>query len=101
MVIDKIVDGFTKIVTITKSKVKIKTKLKLFFLFFFCIYKIYLISAEGYTNAGVHFLKIRKTDEISASMKDCGEGVGVKIVPDLYSKETYSIYGKKNNKKRN
>ena len=101
MVIDKIVDGFTKIVTITKSKVKIKTKLKLFFLFFFCIYKIYLISAEGYTNAGVHFLKIRKTDEISASMKDCGEDVGVKIVPDLYSKETYSIYGKKINKKRN
>ena len=101
MVIDKIVDGFTKIVTITKSKVKIKTKLKLFFLFSFCIYKIYLISAEGYTNAGVHFLKIRKTDEISASMKDCGEGVGVKIVPDLYSKETYSIYGKKINKKRN
>ena len=101
MVIDKIVDGFTKIVTITKSKVKIKTKLKLFFLFFFCIYKIYLISAEGYTNAGVQFLKIRKTDEILASMKDCGEGVGVKIVPDLYSKETYSIYGKKINKKRN
>ena len=94
MVIDKIVDGFTKIVTITKSKVKIKTKL--IFFFFFCIYKIYLISAEGYTNAGVHFLKIRKTDEISASMKDCGEGVGVKIVPDLYSKETYSIYGEKN-----
>ena len=101
MVIDKIVDGFTKIVTITKSKVKIKTKLNFFFFFFFCIYKIYLISAEGYTNAGVHFLKIRKTDEISASMKDCGEGVGVKIVPDLYSKETYSIYGKKINKKRN
>ena len=101
MVIDKIVDGFTKIVTITKSKVKIKTKLKLLFFFFFCIYKIYLISAEGYTNAGVHFLKIRKTDEISASMKDCGEGVGVKIVLDLYSKETYSIYGKKINKKRN
>ena len=28
------------------------------FLFFFCIYKVYLISAEGYKNAGVHILII-------------------------------------------
>ena len=27
---------------------------------FFCIYKMYLISAEGYKNAGVHFLMIKK-----------------------------------------
>ena len=29
-------------------------------------------------------------------MKYCGEGLGVKNVSDLYSKETYGIYGKKN-----
>ena len=28
---------------------------------FFCIYKMYLISAEGYKNAGVNFLRIKKT----------------------------------------
>ena len=31
---------------------------------FFCMYKMNLISAEGYKNAGAHCLKIRKTDEI-------------------------------------
>ena len=31
-----------------------------FIFFFFCIYKIYLISAEGYKNAGVHILIIKK-----------------------------------------
>ena len=39
---------------------------------------MYLISAEGYKNAGVHFLKVRKIDEIWASMKDSGSGMGVK-----------------------
>ena len=34
--------------------------------FFFCIYKMCLISAEGYKNAGVYLLKVRKTDEIWA-----------------------------------
>ena len=36
------------------------------------------ISAEGYKNAKVHFLKIRKTGEIWVSMKDIGDGLGVK-----------------------
>ena len=76
-----------KIITVTKSK-----KLKLYF---FCIYKMYLISAEGYTNAGVHFLKIRKTDEIWSSIKDVGNGLGVKNICDLVLKEIYGIYGKK------
>ena len=41
---------------------------------------MYLISAEGYKNAGVHCLKIRKTDEIWVSMKDSGNGLGVKNI---------------------
>ena len=31
---------------------------------------MYLISAEGYKNPGVHFLGVRKTGEIWSSMKD-------------------------------
>ena len=41
-------------------------------IFFLCMYKMYLISAERYKNAGVHCLKIKKTGEIWVSMKDCG-----------------------------
>ena len=63
--------------------------------FFFCVYKMYLISAKGYKNAGVYCLKIRKTDEIWVSMKDSGEGLGVKNISDLVLKEIYGIYGKK------
>ena len=37
---------------------------------------MYLTSAGGYINAGVQFLKIRKTDETWSSMKDCGNGLG-------------------------
>ena len=76
-----------KIVTITKSK-----KLKLLF---FCIYKMYLISAEGYINADVRFLKIRKTDVIWVSMTDIGRGLGVKNISDLVLKDIYDIYGGK------
>ena len=39
---------------------------------------MYLISAEGYKSAEVHFLKVRKTGEIWPSMKDVGSGMGVK-----------------------
>ena len=53
---------------------------------------MYLTSAEGYTNVGVRFLKIRKTDEIWASMKDVGSGMEIKNMSDL---EIYGIYGKK------
>ena len=41
---------------------------------FFGIYKMYLISAKGYTNADVYFLKIRKTGEVWPSIKDVGNG---------------------------
>ena len=62
---------------------------------------MYLISAEGYTNASVYCLKIRKTDEIWPSMKNCGEDLGVKNISDLVLKEIFGIYGKKFNKRRN
>ena len=58
-----------------------------------------LISNEGYENAGVHFLKTRKTGEIWPSMKDCGKGLGVKNICDLVLKEIHGIYEKKNSTK--
>ena len=54
---------------------------------------MYLISAERYNNAGVHCLKIRKSNEIWPSMKDSGEGLGVKNISDLVLREIYGIYG--------
>ena len=63
---------------------------------------MYLISAEGYTNAGVHFLMIRKTGEVWSSMKDIESGLGVKNISDLVLKEIHGIYEeKKINKRRN
>ena len=54
-----------------------------------------LISAEGYTNAKVHFLEIKKTGEIWVSIKDIGDGLGVKNISDLVLKEIFGVYGKK------
>ena len=54
-----------------------------------------LISAKGYKNAKVHFLKIRKTGELWVSMKDVGDGLGVKNISDLVLKEIYGIYEKR------
>ena len=59
---------------------------------FFCIYKIYLISAEGYKNAGVDLLIIKKTGEIWTKMKDIQNGLGVQNISDLVLKEIYGIY---------
>ena len=42
--------------------------------------KMSLISAEGYKNAGVSHLITKETDEIWASMKDVGDGLGVKSI---------------------
>ena len=53
---------------------------------------MYLISAKGYENAGVNFLKIRKNDEIWVSMKNIYRGLGVKN----FLKEIYGNYGTKN-----
>ena len=53
---------------------------------------MYLISAQGYINASVNILKIRKTGKIWVSMKDIGDGLGVKNISDLVLKEIYGIY---------
>ena len=53
-----------------------------------------IISAEGYQNAGVSLLKIRKTDELWVSIKDVGDGLGVKSMSDLVLKEIHGICGK-------
>ena len=52
---------------------------------------MYLISAEGYKNADVHILIIKKTGEIWPSMKDAASGMGVKNISNLVSKEIYGI----------
>ena len=69
-------------------------------IFFFCIYKIYLISAEGYKNAKVDFLTIKTTSEIWVNMKDVGSGIGVKNISDLVLKEIYGICETKNPTKK-
>ena len=55
------------------------------------MYKIYLISAEGYKNTNVGFLIIKTTSAIWVNMKDVGRGMGVKNISDLVLKETYGI----------
>ena len=44
---------------------------RLNFFFFFCVYKMYLISAD--------FLRVRKADEIWVNMKNVHDRLGVKI----------------------
>ena len=56
---------------------------------------MYVTSAEGYKNADVHFLKVRKTGEISASTEDSGSGMGVKNISDLTLKEIYTYVKQK------
>ena len=63
------------------------------------MYKMYLISTEGYKNAGVHLLMIKKTGEIWPSMKDVGCCMGVKNISDLVLKEIFSICETKNSTK--
>ena len=55
---------------------------------------MYVISAEGYINASVNILKIRKTGELWISIKDIGDGLSVKNISDLVLKEIYGIYEK-------
>ena len=60
---------------------------------------MYLILTQGYTNASIHHLKIRKTGEIWVSMKDIGNGLGVANICDLVLKEIYGIYEKRKSTK--
>ena len=49
---------------------------------FLCIYKMYLMSAEGYKNAKSDFLP--KTGKIwGVSIRDIGNGLGVTNISDL------------------
>ena len=60
------------------------------------MYKMYLISAEGYKNTIVEFLIIKTTSENWVNMKDVGSGMGVKNISDLVLKEIYGICETKN-----
>ena len=60
------------------------------------MYKMYQISAEGYKNARVSFLKVQRTDEIWASMKNVGSGMGVKNISVLVLKEIHGVPKTKN-----
>ena len=57
---------------------------------------MYLISSEGYKNANVEFLTIKKTSKIWVSMEDVGSGMGVKNISDLVLKEIYGSCETKN-----
>ena len=58
---------------------------------------MYLISAEGYKNAGVHILITRGTGEIWVSMKNVHNGLGDKNISDLVLiKQNKTIYKTKN-----
>ena len=61
-----------------------------------CICNIYARSAEGYKNADVHILRVRKTGEIWPSMKGVESGMGVKNISDLVLKEIHGILKTKN-----
>ena len=54
-----------------------------------------LISGEEYKNTGVFYLIIKETDELWVSIKDVGDGLGVKNISDLVLKEIYGIYEKR------
>ena len=60
---------------------------------------MYLISAEGYKDAGVDLLRIKKTGEVWTKMKDVEDGLGVQNISDLVLKEIYKIYKTKSLKK--
>ena len=53
-----------------------------------------LISAKAYENAKVHTKQVKKNLQIS--IKDVGNGLGVKNISDLVLKEIQGHYEKKN-----
>ena len=58
-----------------------------------------LISVEGYKNAKVHTIQVK--NDLWISIKDVGNGLGIKNISDLILKEIEGHYEKKNNKRRN
>ena len=73
-------------------------KKNIFFLSFLHIkgldIKMSLISVEGYHNAGVHTIKVKK--ELWINRKDVGNGLGVKNISNLVLKEIQGHYERKN-----
>ena len=69
---------------------------KYIYIFLLCMYKMYLISAEGYKNAEVDAKIARKTGEIWVNIKDVGSGMGVKNISDLVLKEIHGVLETKN-----
>ena len=65
-----------------------------------CVYKMNLISAEGYKNAGVNILKLETTDELWIKIKDVGGGLGVKNISDFVLKEMAFMKKTKKQKKK-
>ena len=57
---------------------------------------MYLISAEGYKNGRVQFLRVGETGKIWASMKDFGSDMDVKNISDLILKEIPGVVETKN-----
>ena len=57
-----------------------------------------LISVEGYKNAKVHTIQVKK--DLWISIKDVGDGLGVKNISDLVLKEIQGHYEKKNQQKK-
>ena len=57
---------------------------------------MYLISADGYKNADIQILILKKTDEIWESMKDVESDMGVKNISVVVLKEIYGICETKN-----
>ena len=55
---------------------------------------MYVLSAEGYKNAGAHFLRVRKTGEIWSSMKDVDKGLGAKYMSER------NVHGFRKNRKK-
>ena len=63
---------------------------------FFCMYKMYLLSSEGYKNAKVYFWAIKTTGKMWVNMKHVGSSMDVENISDLVLKEIYGIYERKN-----
>ena len=61
---------------------------------------MYFISAEGYKNANVALLIIKRTSEIWVSMKDVGSDIGVKNISGLVLKEIYGFCETNNRSKK-
>ena len=59
------------------------------------MYKMYLISAEGYKNASDEFLTIKTTSEIWVRMKNVESDIGVKNISDIVLRDIWYLWNKK------